>query len=77
MSRTMKLLWCWRCKTEVPMRGDDEFKRVTSLRGTELKATCGNDYLGLFFGSTSELLDLKRRTRMPYTILLVHIAGNH
>jgi hypothetical protein len=30
----MKILWCWRCKTEVPMLDDDEFRRVMSLRGT-------------------------------------------
>src|ERR1039458_7996168 len=30
----MKMLWCWRCKTEVPMLDDDEFRRVTSLRPT-------------------------------------------
>jgi hypothetical protein len=29
----MKLLWCWRCKTDVPMLDDEEFKRVTELRG--------------------------------------------
>lgn len=28
----MKMIWCWRCKTEVPMLDDEEFKRVTSLR---------------------------------------------
>jgi hypothetical protein len=31
----MKLLWCWRCKTEVPMLDDDEFKHALSLKGTE------------------------------------------
>lgn len=30
----MKLLWCWRCKTEVPMLDDDEFKHALSLKGT-------------------------------------------
>ncbi len=27
----MKMQWCWRCKTEVPMLDDEEFQRVTSL----------------------------------------------
>ena len=27
----MKMLWCWRCKTEVPMLDDGEFRRVASL----------------------------------------------
>jgi hypothetical protein len=31
---SMKMLWCWRCKAEVPMLDDDEFKRVSSLRNT-------------------------------------------
>ena len=30
----MKMLWCWRCKAEVPMLDEDEFKRVSSLRNT-------------------------------------------
>lgn len=30
----MRLLWCWRCKMEIPMLDDDEFKHVMSLRGT-------------------------------------------
>jgi len=33
----MKMLWCWRCKAEVPMLDDDEWRRVSSLfhTGTE------------------------------------------
>jgi hypothetical protein len=27
----MKMLWCWRCKTEMPMLDDDEFRQVMSL----------------------------------------------
>jgi hypothetical protein len=30
----MKLLWCWRCKSEVPMLKDDEFRLALSLKGT-------------------------------------------
>jgi len=30
----MKMLWCWRCKRDVPMLDDEEFKRAISLRGT-------------------------------------------
>jgi hypothetical protein len=30
----MNLLWCWRCKMEVPMLDDEEFKQVMSVRGT-------------------------------------------
>jgi hypothetical protein len=29
----MKMLWCWRCKTDVPMLDDDEYRQVISLRG--------------------------------------------
>ena len=28
----MKILWCWRCKMEIPMLEDDEFGRVIGLR---------------------------------------------
>jgi hypothetical protein len=37
MAEPVKRLWCWRCKTEVPMLNDEEFKRVSNLRnsGTE------------------------------------------
>src|SRR5437868_6795014 len=31
----MKPLWCWRCKIEVPMLDDDEYKLVTSKHGTK------------------------------------------
>src|SRR3954467_1910433 len=35
----MRMLWCWRCKTEMPMLEEDEFREVMSLRhaapGTE------------------------------------------
>src|SRR5664279_3838595 len=30
----MKMLWCWRCKTEMPMLDDDEFRQVMSLLPT-------------------------------------------
>jgi hypothetical protein len=30
----MKVLWCWRCKTEVPMLDNEEFRRALSLGGT-------------------------------------------
>ena len=30
----MKLLWCWRCKFEVPMLDEGEFQRALALRGT-------------------------------------------
>jgi len=25
----MKMLWCWRCKSEMPMLDEDEYRRVT------------------------------------------------
>jgi hypothetical protein len=28
----MKVLWCWRCKAEMPMLDDDEYRPVTALR---------------------------------------------
>jgi hypothetical protein len=32
--RTMRMLWCWRCKAEMPMLDDDEFHLVSSLFNT-------------------------------------------
>jgi hypothetical protein len=29
----MKLSWCWRCKAEMPMLDEEEFRRVWSLLG--------------------------------------------
>ena len=33
-SIAMKMLWCWRCKAEMPMLDDEEYSRVTSFRPT-------------------------------------------
>lgn len=30
----MKMMWCWRCKTDVPMLDDDEYRQVMAVRGT-------------------------------------------
>ncbi|MFP2929469.1 hypothetical protein ACLESO_30580 [Pyxidicoccus sp. 3LG] len=27
----MKVLWCWRCKMDIPMLDDEEFERVAEL----------------------------------------------
>jgi hypothetical protein len=29
----MKVLWCWRCKMEIPMLDEEEYHRVLSVRG--------------------------------------------
>lgn len=29
----MKLLWCWRCKMEIPMLDEDEYQLVTAKHG--------------------------------------------
>lgn len=33
----MKILWCWRCKADVAMLDDEEFKRVSSLLNSGTK----------------------------------------
>ncbi len=33
----MKMLWCWRCKAEMPMLDEREFQQVTSLRGKGMR----------------------------------------
>jgi hypothetical protein len=34
LAEVMKIIWCWRCKTEVPMLEDDEYASVVRLIGT-------------------------------------------
>ena len=29
----MKILWCWRCKMDVPMLDEDEFERINRVGG--------------------------------------------
>jgi hypothetical protein len=31
----MKLLWCWRCKTEMPMLDENEFRQVLKTRSNQ------------------------------------------
>jgi hypothetical protein len=35
MVRLMKLLWCWRCRMEIPMLEEDEYNLVMSKEGIE------------------------------------------
>jgi hypothetical protein len=42
----MEILWCWRCKIEIPILDDDEFKHMMSLRG----AGTGDDLRERKFG---------------------------
>jgi hypothetical protein len=35
----MKTLWCWRCKTEMPMLDEDEFAEMWRLYGEGMSAT--------------------------------------
>lgn len=34
----MRWLWCWRCKTEMPMLDDEEFTEIASLHRLGLKS---------------------------------------
>ena len=33
-SSVMKMLWCWRCKADMPMLDDDEYRQVMSFLPT-------------------------------------------
>lgn len=35
----MKMLWCWRCNSEMPMLEEDEYTRIYELYGECFKAT--------------------------------------
>jgi hypothetical protein len=34
----MKIMWCWRCKTDVPMLDEDEFAEIAILYGESTAA---------------------------------------
>lgn len=42
-SDVMQMLWCWRCRAEMPMLSEKEFEQVTSLRqrGADLRDSFG------------------------------------
>ncbi|MDT8070336.1 MAG: hypothetical protein ROO76_19380 [Terriglobia bacterium] len=33
----MKMLWCWRCKAEMPMLDEEEYSQVTARKGSGLR----------------------------------------
>ncbi|MDK8182028.1 hypothetical protein [Paenibacillus sp. UMB4589-SE434] len=35
----MKMMWCWRCKCEMPMLDEGEYARIHKLYGDCMKAT--------------------------------------
>lgn len=54
----MKLLWCWRCKCEMPMLEEAEYAQVWKLYGTGIEAT--KEYRELW---NIPLLSMKREDR--------------
>ena len=34
MYSAVKWIWCWRCKADVPMLSDEEFRSALALKGT-------------------------------------------
>jgi len=59
--QSMKMLWCWRCKADVLMLDDGEFKRVSSLLHTGKQ---GNAYERMF---GPLLLEYESVTGIPET----------
>jgi hypothetical protein len=39
----MKILWCWRCKMEIPMLDEDEYEKAYFLYGQGMK----NNFVGI------------------------------
>ena len=76
----MKMLWCWRCKTEMPMLDDDEVGQVMSLlpNATTRVKTCEDHQAMLLrcLRSTHELLDFVRQTPTPCSTILSHCTGH-
>jgi len=48
----MRLLWCWRCKCEVPVLDDDEFSQVLSKQA--MKKRTLKERFAPFWPNTSE-----------------------
>ena len=42
----MKTMWCWRCRADVPMLDEDEYRQVISLRGTGADGTLEEKIFG-------------------------------
>jgi hypothetical protein len=38
-AESVKLLWCWRCKAEVPMLDEEEFAEISCLHRDAIQAT--------------------------------------
>ena len=80
----MKMLWCWRCKVDVPMLDDEEFRRVMSLRGTGTFGGIRERQFGQSSGNTRESQDIEKRAQVPfittvcrYTVRHARLAENH
>ncbi|HXN49927.1 MAG TPA: hypothetical protein VN893_24965 [Bryobacteraceae bacterium] len=46
----MKLLWCWRCKMEIPMLDEDEYKLVMSKYGSKGTGGSRDEIIERFHG---------------------------
>jgi hypothetical protein len=60
----MKILWCWRCKTDVPMLDDSEFNRVSSLSNAGIQGNDKERMFALPYRNMSALLAFARRIQM-------------
>jgi hypothetical protein len=40
------MMWCWRCKTDVPILDDDEYRQVTAVRGTGTHRSIQEKFMG-------------------------------
>jgi hypothetical protein len=56
----MKSLWCWRCKMNVPMLEEDEYRLVVSKHGQKVASSGMADRIGRFHGPV--LLEYERIT---------------
>jgi hypothetical protein len=46
MAEIMKMLWCWRCRTEVLMLDDQEFERASVLLNTGTRGNYKEEMFG-------------------------------
>ena len=69
----MQMLWCWRCKAEMPMLSDEEFSEISPLYREGMRA--GKEFR-LTHGIPLEGATIKDRFR-PLLLAYERITGYH
>ncbi len=66
---SMRMLWCWHCKANIPMLDEDEFASVSHLYREALEATKSDRELHRMPLAGTPTVELFRRVREQYAEL--------